>query len=359
MRAALVLSIVIVGACAMGGAAKAPMARVAQASAEAVAPIAGEPTALQIPEQLVIEGSVYVEVKEVGDLIDGLRAHVEQGGGRIIMEQVSGGETSWSASLKLRLPPAQVEPTVDWLAQRGDIVSKNINATDVSKTMFDNELALANLTATAARLQKLLEQPGLAMTDVLAIEKEMTRVRGEIETIKGNQRYLQDRVGLATLDISLSRRDGAVTLARAKFYPGVRATSLFLLDPEGRQRSRVGVGIVLHTVMRSASLEVDVFESAPAAPGADPKAAVIASFGGAAYSDFLGRGQRRYFNPYLGLRLGYGYLDGSRFVVQAEAGLELFKHKHLVVDANVRGTGFIASETDGAVIAGAGAVVAF
>lgn len=347
---------------AAGCAARSPL-RVAQASV-AAAPSAdplssGEPTTLQIPEQLVVEGSLHVQVTDVTDLLGGLRAQVEGGGGRVINEQVSGGETSWSATVKLRLPPAQVEPTVAWLAKRGDITYKSIVATDVSRQLFDAELALTNLQATSERLQKLLEAGGLAMKDILAIEQELTRIRGEIESIKGNQRFLQDRVAHATLDVSLSRRDGAVTLARAKFYPGVRAASLVLLDPEGRQRTRMGAGLVLHTVMRNASLEVDVFEAAPAAAGADPKASVIATFGGAAYSDFLGRGSRPFLNPYLGLRLGYGYLDGSRFVLQAEAGLELLKRKHVVVDASVRGTGFIGSNTDAAVVAGAGAVVAF
>lgn len=359
----LVFTLAILAAtsgCAMGGASKMALAG-APASSSAVSPSTppGEPTSLQIPEQLVIEGSLHVQVTEVNDLLSGLRAQVEAAGGRVINEQVSGGETSWSANVKLRLPPAQVEPTVAWLAGRGDITYKNINATDVSRQLFDAELALTNLQATSERLQKLLDTGGLAMKDILAIEQEMTRIRGEIETIKGNQRFLQDRVAHATLDVSLSRRDGVVTLARAKFYPGVRAATLVLLDPEGRQRTRMGAGIVLHSVMRAASMEIDVFESAPATAGADPKASVIATFGGAAYSDFLGRGNRPYLNPYLGLRLGYGYLDGSRFVIQAEAGVELLKRKHVVLDAGLRGTGFISSQTDGAVVAGAGAVVAF
>jgi hypothetical protein len=326
---------------------------------QAAAAGAAGPPATAIPEQLVVEGSLTVEVREVGDLVAALRGLVESNGGRVIAEEVSGGETSWSAHVKLRLPPAEVEPVVGWLAGRGQILDKRITATDVSRTLFDQELALSNLRVTSDRLQKLLDARGLAMNDVLAIEKELTRIRGEIESIEGNQRYLQDRVALATLDISLRRRDGAVTVARAKFYPGVRLSTLTLLDPGGRQRTRVGGGLVLHTLMRSLSLEVDVFESAPETAGAKARPSVIATWGGAAYSDYLGRGRRPALNPYLGLRLGYGYLDGSRFVLQAEAGVELLKRPHFVLDASVRGTGFIGSRTDGAIVAATGAVVAF
>jgi hypothetical protein len=347
----------------MGGAAKSVAltpATVGGSSPTGVTVPTGDAIATQIPEQLVVEGSLMVEVGEVGDIVPALRKVVEEGGGRVITEQVSGGETSWSATLKLRLPPAHVEPVVSWLAGRGDILDKRINATDVSRELFDQELALTNLTATSERLQALLAQPGLGMNDILAIEKELTRIRGEIEAIKGSQRFLKDRVALATLDVQLQRRDGAVmTVARAKFYPGVRAATLTLIDPEGRQRTRMGGGIVLHSFLRHQSLEIDLFESAAPMGGGEAKAAVIATTGGAAYSDFLGGGHRRTLNPYLGLRVGYGYLDASKFVMQLEGGLELFKTKHVVVDASVRGTGLIGKETDAAIVAGTGVVVAF
>jgi hypothetical protein len=349
----------------MGGAAKSSMtmtpAAVGTTGSGAPTVVASDATTTQIPEQLVIEGSMTVEVGEVGDIVPSLRKIVEEGGGRVITEQVFGGETSWSATLKLRLPPDKVDVVVDWLAKRGDILDKSINATDVSRQLFDQELALENLQATSDRLQALLAQPGLKMEDILAIEKELTRIRGEIEGIKGSQRFLKDRVALATLDVSLRRRDGAViTVARAKFYPGVRATTLMLLDPEGRQRTRFGGSLVLHSVMRNHSLEIDLYEAAPSMSGAgEAKAAVIATTGGAAYSDFLGGGKRRTLNPYLGLRVGYGYLDASKFVIQAEAGVELFKSRHAVIDASVRGTGLIGKETDAAVVAGTGVVVAF
>lgn len=348
----------------MGGAAAKSVsmspAAVGATGASAPSVVASDATTTQIPEQLVIEGSMTVEVGEVGDIVPSLRTMVEAGGGRVITERVFGGETSWSATLKLRLPPEKVEGVVDWLAKRGDILDKSINATDVSRQLFDQELALENLQATSDRLQALLAQPGLGMNDILAIEKELTRIRGEIEGIKGSQRFLKDRVALATLDVSLRRRDGAITtVARAKFYPGVRATTLTLLDPAGRQRTRFGGSLVLHSVMRNHSLEIDLYEAAPAMSGGEAKAAVIATTGGAAYSDFLGGGHRRVLNPYLGLRVGYGYLDASKFVVQAEAGVELFKSRHAVIDASIRGTGLIGKETDAAVVAGTGVVVAF
>jgi len=349
-------------ACAGGSYAGSP----SYARGVAAASVAAGPTAtsqagstMAIPEQLVIEGSLSVQVEEIGDLLPALHALVDGVQGRIIAEVVGGAETSWSAQLKLRIPPDKVDAVVAFLAQRGEIEQKRITATDVSKQMFDQDLAIKNLRATLDRLTALMSAPDLNVTQILEIEREMTRVRGQIDQLEGDQRFLKDRVGLATLDVSLSRRAGAVTVAKAKAYPGARFAMLSLVDPGTRARTRLGAGLVIHTVLRSMTLEVDVFRKEDSADGTSRSLAAVATLGGATYSDFLGKGQRRTLNPYLGLRLGYGYLDTSRFVVQGRVGVQLVKSTYVVIDASVRATGLIGSDTDLALVSALGAVVAF
>jgi hypothetical protein len=361
MRNFLVVTFVMAGAACAGAA----YSKAAQLSMPPSINTAGggrggaPPIATQIPEQLVIEGSLTVEVDEIGDVVPALQAHVEQVGGRVINESVTGAERSWSAQLKLRIPPDKVEDIVGFLAKRGEIVSRNITATDVSKQLFDQELAMKNLRATLDRLTQLMGQGGLAIEDVLRVEQEMTRIRGQIEELEGNQRFLHDRVALATLAISMSRRAGAVNFAVAKAYPGARVAALVLFDPGSRARTRFGGGLVIHTFLRAMSFELDLFQKEGDAGGSTSHAAALVTLGGAIYSDFLGYGQRRALNPYLGLRIGYGYLDDHRFVAQGEAGVELWKTRNAMVDANLRMTGLIGQDTDLALVAGVGAVIAF
>ncbi len=350
----LVLTLVSVG-CAAGG----PRAAMSPAMASAGALATGPAGAMQIPEAMVIEGTVSLEVEEIKDVVPALRAQVEGAGGRIINENVSGAETSWSAQIRLRLPPEKVQTVVEFLATRGEITAKNISATDVSKQLFDQDLAIKNLRTTLDRLTALMGTSGLQVQQILQIETEMTRIRGQIEQLEGDQRYLKDRVAFATLSISISRRAGAVTVAKAKVYPGVRGAMLTLFDPGTRARTRFGAGFVMHTVLRTMSLEVDLFQKEQNEAGDKASTSVLATAGGAGYSDFLGGGNRRTLNPYLGLRLGYGYLDGHRFVVQGEAGVELFKAKYVVLDANVRATGLIGNGSTLALVTGVGATVAF
>lgn len=342
--------------CGMGG-PRAAMASAAAPSAAASAQATPAPAAIaQTPQDaVVVEGRVAVEVDEVARAAAALRADVVARGGRVVAERFSGAGASWRGSMTLRLPPEQVAPLTDWLEARGDTVEVDIRRTDVSKTLFDQEIALENLRLTLERLRALLAGQSASMAEVLAIEQELARVRGEIERIEGERRFLQDRVAEATLEVELRRRPAAALASpRAVIYPGPRLSALLLLDPDGRERLRLGGGAAVHLGVPRLSLELDVFRG----PG-DEDPAVVASFGGATYSDFLGRGERRFLNPYLGLRAGYGYLGRHAFVVAGGGGVELFKSRRLLVDVNVRALAFVGSDVEAALVGAASLVFAF
>jgi hypothetical protein len=313
-----------------------------------------------LPEQLVVEGWIGLEVDDVQKTAVAIRAQVVASGGRVVSENLGGSGEGWSGDLEIRLPPQRAASFLGWLDEVGDVRSRRVQGTDVSRTLFDQELALQNLTLTMARLQKLLERQDMAMKDVLAVEVELTRVRGEIERIKGEQRFLQDRVALATLHVSLSRPRGVVLgAATTKLFPGPRLSTLVLLTPDGRERVRYGGGVAIGLGLPRVTAELDVFAGPELADGSDEDAAVVATVGGAFYSDHLGRGRRRFGNPYIGLRLGYAYLGGSAFAAGGEVGVELFKHRYVLVDANVRVLGLIGDQSDAAVVGGLSTVFAF
>ncbi len=311
-------------------------------------------------EQLVVEGAIDISVVDVQKTVVAIRDRVRGAKGRVITEEVHGAAQSWSGTLRIRVPPGTVPTLVDWLGGQGEITRKRINATDVSRKLFDQEIALANMQRTLDRLRKLLDAPGLALKDILVIETEMRRLRRSIETVKGERRWLRDRVSLATIDVKVTRRKGAVFGPKAKLYPGPRVSTLSLVG-KGAGGLRLGAGFVIgvppipgKTGAPRVTFELDIFER-----GDTGSRAVTVTTGTAIYSDFMGRGERRFLNPYIEFRLGYGYLDGSRFVLASGAGVELFKHKYLVVDANVRAVGFISDSAELGVVGGTSVLVAF
>ena len=306
------------------------------------------------PDKIVIEAWIEMQADEVAKSVAAIRARVESVGGRVVSENVVGAKSASSAAMELRVPPAHALATTAWLATIGIVESRRVLASDVTKKLVDQELELQNLKVTMTRLEKLAEHSGPAK-ELLEIEREMTRVRGEIERVKGEQRFLVDRVEFATLTVTLRREGGPVELSpHARIFPGPRLAVLALLDPGMRPALRIGGGVTVH-VKRFLTFDLDLFPRKDGDTGA-----AIATVGTALYSGYLGFGQRRFLNPYVGARLGYGYLSASgALVVAGEVGLEVFKHRYLLVETAVRAIAFLRDDSDGALHAMLGFSVPF
>ncbi len=317
-------------------------------------PSAGTPAREQ-SEALVMEAFITARVEDVQKTAEAIGQRVREVGGRVIRENGNGASKGWRTYMRVRVPPSEVESVLAWLGKGGTIEHKRIQVEDVSKQLFDQELAEKNLRATLARLEDLLQREDLNVEAVLKIEAEMTRVRGQIEALQGTQRFLRDRVAFATIDFTLRRKDGVDHDPSTKFLAGVRGANMTLLDPAGRLCNRPGFGISMQSPMMRLSYELDVYEAVE-----DGRRPFLVTGGGSTYSDHLGGGNRTFLNPYLGLRMGYGRLDGSNFVLSGEAGLELVKHKYGTVDLSVRGTTFFGKGgPDVAVVSSAGVSVPF
>lgn len=338
-----------VGGLFGGGGGAAPPKQVAQAVPAAV-------PAEQAQEKLVVEAWIRLQADDVAKAAAAVAARVEADGGRVVSSNIDGSDrAAASAALELRVPPAKAAVFMSWLSSLGVIESRRTLASDVGKIMFDQELELKNLEITMDRLQKLAAKD-VPIKELLEIEKEMTRVRGDIERVKGEQRWLADRVALATVTLTIVREGGPIDpTPNARVYPGPRLALLSLFDPAGRPKTRVGGGVTLH-VNRYFTLDLDVF---PRKDG-DSRAA-LATAGTALYSTFLGAGRRRYGNPYLGARVGYGYLSGeSCAVVEGELGVELYKHRYLLVEVAGRAVAFFRDAgTEGALHGLVGAAIPF
>jgi hypothetical protein len=305
-----------------------------------------QPATKADPEKLVVEAWMDLRVDDPARTAAEVRARVEAEGGRVVSENVYGPQNkASSAAMVLRVPPIKAAGFQQWLAERGIVESRRVLATDVGKTLFDIDLALKNLDVTMARLQKLAEKDG-TMKDLIEVENEMTRVRGQIEKLKGEQRFLLDRVAFATITLSLTREGGPVEFApHARLHPGAHFSTLTFLERDGRPRDRFGGGATLH-IKRWLTFDLDAFPQ----KGGDSRI-IIGTIGTAIYSGLLGGGRRSYLNPYLGLRSGFAYVsDDTNFLLGAEVGLELYKQKYLQIGVAVRGLAMFGSERSDAAL---------
>jgi hypothetical protein len=103
----------------------------------------------------------------------------------------------------LRVPADQLDPTMSEIKKLGAVESESQSGEDVTQQSVDLDARLNNARNTEQRLTALLHDRTGKMTDVLAVEKEMDRVRGEIEQMEAEKKTLVNRVDFATLNVTL------------------------------------------------------------------------------------------------------------------------------------------------------------
>jgi hypothetical protein len=114
-------------------------------------------------------------------------------------------ETDDGAHLELRAPADALDDVRTALGDLGDLVSSTDEAEDVTLAHADQTARLASARAEEARLAAMFETRTTALADVLAVEHELTRVRGEIERLDAEERAMRDRIAMARVTLDLVR----------------------------------------------------------------------------------------------------------------------------------------------------------
>ena len=85
----------------------------------------------------------------------------------------------------------------------GKLESVNISAQDVGEEYVDVAARVTNAHRLEQRLIEVLATKTGRLRDVLDIERELGRVREEIERMEGRMRFLRTRVATSTLSITV------------------------------------------------------------------------------------------------------------------------------------------------------------
>jgi anti-sigma factor RsiW len=130
-------------------------------------------------------------------------------------------------SATLRVPSAQLEPALAELKQLGRADQESQSGEEVTKQYVDLAARLKNSRATEERLLGVLHNNTGKVKDVLEVENEISRVRGEIEGMEADQRALQSRIDFATITLSVTEEYKA-SLNGAPSSMGTRLHNAFV-----------------------------------------------------------------------------------------------------------------------------------
>ena len=146
-------------------------------------------------------------VKDVNPIAKKVTSLVQDARGYIAEQNTTGSPGSQrSMRWKLRVPVDQFESLVQKVVALGELVQNSRTSQDVTEQFYDIEARIKNKKAEEKSLTKILEERTGKLEDVLKIEIELCRVRGEIEQLEGKIRVLENLSSLATLTLTVRER---------------------------------------------------------------------------------------------------------------------------------------------------------
>ncbi len=126
------------------------------------------------------------------------------------------------ATVVIRVPAASFEAVLEKLRALGDVQADAVGGEDVTAEYVDLASRLKNLEAVEKELLTILtetREKGGKAEDVLAVYREITAIRNEIETIKGRMKYLTDRAAMSTVTVHLSPTVPETQVVPKGWYP--------------------------------------------------------------------------------------------------------------------------------------------
>jgi hypothetical protein len=118
-----------------------------------------------------------------------------------------------SATLVLRIPQDAFGQLVPKLKELGEIASESTNAEDITDQYVDIAARLASAKTLEKRLLELAADRNSGVEALLAVERELARVRGEIESYEGRMRQWNDQIAMSTLTLGISTKAPAIAAA--------------------------------------------------------------------------------------------------------------------------------------------------
>lgn len=154
---------------------------------------------------IIRTGNAFIEVDSLESAIAAVRVLAEGAGGYIANSSIQTGEGQQrQATLEIKIPSNRYDQALGGLAGIGKLISSSTNAQDVGEEFVDVSARVTNARRMEERLVNLLATRTGKLEDVLAVERELARVREEIERYEGRLRFLRTQVAMSTLAVTVA-----------------------------------------------------------------------------------------------------------------------------------------------------------
>jgi Domain of unknown function (DUF4349) len=166
-----------------------------------------QPTAPPMPDasnMIIRTASASIEVDSLQPAVALLGQLATSVGGYVAGSGIETGKNQLrQAFIQLKIPAARFDEVVAGLTPIGKLESVNVDAQDVGEEFVDVTARMENARRLERRLIDLLATRTGKLKDVLDVERELARVREEVDRYEGRLRYLKAHTAMSTLSVTV------------------------------------------------------------------------------------------------------------------------------------------------------------
>lgn len=168
------------------------------AAFEADQPPAAAPMIVRTGEMSLLVDDVAVAIDRISDLADTFDGYVVNSRSWHTGKRLVG-------NISIRVAVEYFDEAILSLRRLAkEVSSETTSSKDVTEEYVDLEAKLRNLHVTETQLLKLMEKAE-AIEDILTVQRELTRIRGEIEQTQGRMQYLERTAKSSLIVVNLNQ----------------------------------------------------------------------------------------------------------------------------------------------------------
>lgn len=180
------------------------------------------------PEQqrvVLYSASLTIIVDDPEARLAALATMTGEMGGWVVSSNVSqvrlaNGEPGAQGTITLRIPAARLDDALAQIkADVNEVQSEMLTGEDVTSQYIDISSRLANLEAAESQLQDILDRAETT-EDVLNVFNQLTRIRGEIEALRGQINYYDQAAAFSSVTVTIRQTPPEPVIELAGWQPG-------------------------------------------------------------------------------------------------------------------------------------------
>lgn len=157
---------------------------------------------------IIYTADITIRAQNIDDAVRQVETRATDNGGVVYAEQVDltskdpNNPGNASATITLKVPPANLQQTLDAIGKVGTEVSRTEGSNDVTEQVVDVNARINAANASIARLTELLNHQG-TVADLLNVESQLSQRDSDLESLEQQQKSLAAQTKAATITVHL------------------------------------------------------------------------------------------------------------------------------------------------------------